>query len=113
MEKNFKELLPCVRAFAFDVDGVLSAQLVPMSADATQAVERLSRLGIDHLVQDVGGCNVNIYFGRPQCVKAVRPFVSRPLYDLTPEEDFILGALLGYDICLQCERYCSRRGAAS
>ncbi len=80
---------------------------------AAQAVERLSRLGIDHLVQDVGDCNVNIYFGRPQCVKAVRPFVSRPLYDLTPEEDFILGALLGYDICLQCERYCSRRGAAS
>lgn len=33
MEKNFKELLPSVRAFAFDVDGVLSAQLVPISAD--------------------------------------------------------------------------------
>ena len=33
MEKNFKELLPLVRAFAFDVDGVLSSQTVPMSAE--------------------------------------------------------------------------------
>lgn len=28
---------------------------------------------------------------------------------LTPEEDFILGAMLGYDICAQCERYCKRK----
>lgn len=33
MEKNFKELLPNVKAFAFDVDGVLSTQTVPMSAE--------------------------------------------------------------------------------
>lgn len=33
MEKNFKELLPNVKAFAFDIDGVLSTQTVPMSAD--------------------------------------------------------------------------------
>ena len=28
---------------------------------------------------------------------------------LTPEEDFMLGAMLGYDICAQCERYCERK----
>lgn len=33
MQKNFKELLPGVRAFAFDIDGVLSTQTVPMSAE--------------------------------------------------------------------------------
>ena len=32
----------------------------------------------------------------------------RPLQLLSPEEDFILGALLGYDICMQCERFCKR-----
>ena len=32
------------------------------------------------------------------------------LDDVTPEEDFILGAMLGYDICAQCERYCERKG---
>ena len=35
--------------------------------------------------------------------------VTRPLNQLTPEEDFILGAMLGYDICAQCERYCKRK----
>lgn len=80
---------------------------------APSAVDRLSRLGIDYLVQEAGDSNVNIYFGRPQCIQAVSRFVSRPLYDLTPEEDFILGALLGYDICLQCERYCDRKKAVS
>ena len=29
--------------------------------------------------------------------------------DLTPEEDFMLGTLLGYDIRMQCERYCQRK----
>ena len=31
-------------------------------------------------------------------------------YFLTPEEDFILGAMLGYDICQQCKRYCNKKG---
>ena len=35
--------------------------------------------------------------------------VNKPLSQLTPEEDFILGAMLGYDICAQCERYCERK----
>ena len=35
--------------------------------------------------------------------------VTRPLNLLTPEEDFMLGAMLGYDICAQCERYCERK----
>lgn len=34
--------------------------------------------------------------------------ITRPLQQLSPEEDFILGALLGYDICMQCERFCKR-----
>ena len=33
MDKNFKELPPAVKGFAFDIDGVLSTQTVPMSAD--------------------------------------------------------------------------------
>ena len=33
MNKNFKELLPHVKAFAFDIDGVLSKQTQPMSAE--------------------------------------------------------------------------------
>jgi hypothetical protein len=40
---------------------------------------------------------------------AIRLMVNKPLSQLTPEEDFILGAMLGYDICAQCERYCERK----
>ena len=40
---------------------------------------------------------------------AIRMIVTRPLNLLTPEEDFMLGTMLGYDICAQCERYCERK----
>ena len=50
--------------------------------------------------------------GKPECIAAVRQFIVRPLHQLSPEEDFILGALLGYDICLQCERFCTRKKRA-
>ena len=47
------------------------------------------------------------------CLDAVRTFVHKPLNELTPEEDFMLGAMLGYDIARQCERYCKRKGRLS
>ena len=72
------------------------------------ATHRLHRQSIDFVVQPAGKENVNIYFGRQECLGAIRQFVTRPLNELSPEEDFILGAMLGYDICAQCERYCER-----
>ena len=74
------------------------------------ATNRLCRQSIDYVVQPAGKENVNVYFGRRECLDAIRLFVTRPLNELTPEEDFILGAMLGYDICAQCERYCERKG---
>mgnify|MGYP002525211649 CR=1 FL=1 len=74
------------------------------------AINRLCRQSIDYVVQPAGKENVNVYFGRKECLDAIRLFVTRPLNELTPEEDFILGAMLGYDICAQCERYCERKG---
>jgi hypothetical protein len=73
-----------------------------------QACERLCRQSIDYVVQPAGRENVNVYFGRCECLEAIRLLVTRPLNELSPEEDFILGAMLGYDICAQCERYCER-----
>jgi hypothetical protein len=66
-------------------------------------------LGIPHVVQPVGKNTVNLYFGRRECLEAIRLIVTRPLNELSPEEDFILGAMLGYDICAQCQRYCERK----
>ena len=75
------------------------------------ATRRLCRQSIDYVVQPAGKENVNVYFGRKECLDAIRLFITRPLNKLTPEEDFILGAMLGYDICAQCERYCERKAA--
>ena len=75
-----------------------------------QACHRLCRQSIDYVVQPAGKENVNVYFGRRECLDAIRLFITRPLNELSPEEDFILGAMLGYDICAQCERYCERKG---
>ena len=73
-----------------------------------QACRRLCNQSIDYVLQPAGKDNVNVYFGRRECLDAIRLFVTRPLNELSPEEDFILGAMLGYDICAQGERYCER-----
>ena len=73
------------------------------------ALERLKRQNINYIIQPVGNNRMNLFFGKKECMDAIRLMVTRPLNQLTPEEDFILGALLGYDICAQCERYCERK----
>ena len=74
-----------------------------------QTVERLESQGIPYVLQPAGQKNLNVYFGRRECLEAIRLIVTRPLNQLTPEEDFILGTMLGYDLCAQCERYCKRK----
>lgn len=49
------------------------------------------------------------YYGVRSCLDAVQTFVYKPLNKLTPEEDFMPGIMLGYDISMQCERYCKRK----
>ena len=61
-------------------------------------VRRLDNRNISYVEQPVGNGRINIFFGSDECIDAVRLLLSRPLYELTPEEDFILGAMLGYDI---------------
>ena len=75
----------------------------------SHACERLDKQRIPYLIQRAGKNNINIYFGQPECIETIRSFVSRPLNTLTPEEDFILGALLGYNICEQCKRFCTKK----
>lgn len=73
------------------------------------AIARLKSQKIEFLIQPVDKHKINLFFGRSECIHAIRCMVTRPLNQLTPEEDFILGAMLGYDICAQCERYCARK----
>lgn len=73
------------------------------------ATGRLRRRNISYILQPVGNDRMNLFFGKKECLDAIRLIVTRPLNQLSPEEDFILGAMLGYDICSQCERYCERK----
>lgn len=74
------------------------------------ATTRLQHQNIKYLIQPAGHESINLFFGREECLEAIRLMIKRPLNELTPEEDFILGTMLGYDICGECERYCERKG---
>lgn len=73
------------------------------------AFKRLESQNIAYFTRKAGKNSINLYFGHRECLETIRTFTDRPLNRLTPEEDFILGALLGYDICRQCIRFCSRK----
>lgn len=73
------------------------------------AKARLEHQNIKYIIKPVGNGCLNLFFGREECLEAIRLMVTRPLNELSPEEDFILGAMLGYDICVQCERFCDRK----
>ena len=68
--------------------------------------KRLQRDDLNyHLSPAPGGRNLNVFFGDKPCVDVIKSFNQPHLSKLNPEQDFILGILLGYDKTKQCERY--------
>jgi len=78
------------------------------SAELDLAEEKLRRNNISYFIQYVTSQKINIFFGKHQCVSIIRSFNKQSLSNFTPEEDFILGVMLGYDRLQQCERYIER-----
>lgn len=66
--------------------------------------QRLKNENIDYLIHEVDDKKINVFFGAQQCVNVVKSFPNK-LNKLTPEQDFMLGIMLGYDRVKQCERY--------
>lgn len=94
--------------------GIRSMVLLTMSSRHREfATRRLESNGISYEIQTVSPEKMNLFFGREKCMEVIRKIVIRPLNQLSAEEDFILGAMLGYDICQQCVRFCSRKQQAS
>lgn len=90
--------------------GVRNLVLCTMCKSCADLVtERLKEQKIEYLIQEVVQNKVNLYFGKRSCLETVRTFINKPLNKLSPEEDFILGAMLGYDITMQCERFCKKK----
>lgn len=77
-------------------------------AEADRAVTTLKTASIDHYIHVVTDNKVNVFFGKPGAVAMISRIVTKPLHQLSPEEDFILGILLGYDKEDQCRRFLTR-----
>lgn len=76
--------------------------------ESENIIEELSTSSIDYHVHAVTENKVNVFFGRHVLVEVMKTVVTKPLSRLSPEEDFILGTLLGYDKEQQCRRFLAR-----
>lgn len=89
------------------------AMMTLTSDEADAVVAELVGAATPHHVQRACRSKVNVVFGRPSAVATARRLLERRLCDLTDEQDFILGILLGYDREQQCLRYLARTEVAS
>ena len=65
---------------------------------------KLQNRKINYAINDIGNGKINVFFGEESCVNVVKTFSLR-LNELSAEQDFILGIMLGYDRVKQCDRY--------
>lgn len=85
--------------------GIRNLILTTEKSSYRQPIEhRLQKENIDYVIHDVDKNKINVYFGEKSCVDVVKTFNPR-LNELTPEQDFMLGIMLGYDRVKQCVRY--------
>lgn len=78
--------------------------------DLEAAVHRLEIAGIEYQTYPVKETDrTNIFFGSDESVDVIRMIGKENLNDYTPEEDFMLGTMLGYDRRQQCARYLEQR----
>ncbi len=88
--------------------GTKPVALVTVENELVLKIEtKLKKLKIAYLIEPLEFNKVNIFFGKKECIAALKTFL-KPLNTLNPYEDFILGAILGYDIQMQCERFLKR-----
>ena len=85
--------------------GLRELILTTEKASSQEYIEsRLQKEKISYLINKITDTKINVFFGSDICIKVVERFNSS-LNKLTPEEDFILGTMLGYSKLQQCERY--------
>jgi hypothetical protein len=89
--------------------GLRNLVLFTGPADCREFIEaKLKNSGIDYLISPLGEARINVFFGHRACVEVVRRMGCENLAGLSPEHDFILGIMLGYDRIRQCDRYLRR-----
>ncbi len=68
-------------------------------------MKKLNNEGISYLVLPISKEKINIFFGDSECIDVIKSIGKVSLKDFTPEEDFILGIMLGYDRKKECQRF--------
>ncbi|MDD7437585.1 MAG: DUF2023 family protein [Bacteroidales bacterium] len=87
-----------------------SLALYTFNSSRREEVEQwLCSRHIDYILQEVTPLKYNVFFGDTPCLDVIRHIGGdKPLAQYTPEEDFMLGIMLGYDRVEQCRRYQKR-----
>lgn len=89
--------------------GVRSMALCTLPDECLEPAKRkLKANNIAYVIRPIGNNRFNIFFGESVCLDVVKSFGDKPFNQFSPEEDFILGTMLGYSISEQCKRYCRR-----
>lgn len=71
-------------------------------------INLLQQLKIAYITINLGNTKTNIFFGTINCIKILKNFSSENLDKLSPQEDFILGIMLGYSRNEQYNRFLSK-----
>lgn len=86
--------------------GIRNLILHTISKDLLSFVEnRLKSKNIAYEIYKLKNGRYNVFFGDDSCVNVIRKISKPNLSEYSPEEDFILGIMLGYDRKKQCDRY--------
>ncbi len=93
--------------------GVRSMAMCTVAMEDLPLVRRkLEVNGMAFQVCPIRNGRANVFFGEKECIEVLRCFSHKPLNYLTPEEDFILGTMLGYGVREQCRRYRRKKPSA-
>jgi len=65
---------------------------------------RLIKEKIPYVIHEISSEKINVFFGNQSCINIVE-HINKKLNEITPEQDFMLGIMLGYDRLQQCDRY--------
>lgn len=75
------------------------------------ALHKIKAANLFYYIHPINETKCNLFFGKKECIQMVQEFCNKPLNELSIEEDFMLGTILGYGVEEQCQRYMKRRKA--
>ena len=102
--QSFKIVLKLANIYEFK-KGIRNLILTTEKSKYKETIaSRLQKDNIDFVIHDIDKNKINVYFGAKECIDVIKTFNPK-LNELSAEQDFMLGIMLGYDRVKQCARY--------